>query len=58
VADDGDRKWRSLGTHRRDETLQVVQQVFEAAHVAAGAARSAVALLVVGVNLKAGAGQI
>jgi hypothetical protein len=58
VADDGDRKWRPLGTYRRDETLQVVQQVFEAAHVAAGAARPAVTLLVVGVDLKAGAGQI
>jgi hypothetical protein len=58
VADDSDRKWWSFGTHRCDETLQVVQQVFEAAHVAAGAAGSAVTLLVVGVNLKAGAGQI
>jgi hypothetical protein len=58
VADDGDRKWRSLGTHRRDEALQVVQQMLEAAHVTAGSTRPAVALLVVGVNLEAGAGEI
>jgi hypothetical protein len=57
VADDNDRKGRSLGTHCGDETLQVIQQVFEATHVAAGAAGSPVTLLVVGVDLKAGAGQ-
>jgi hypothetical protein len=58
MADDNDRKRRSLGTHRCDETLQVVQQVFEATHVAAGTAGSAVTLLVVGVDLKAGVDQI
>jgi hypothetical protein len=58
VADDGDRKRRSFGTHRCDEILQVVQQVFEATHVAAGAAGTAVTPLVVGVNFKTGAGQI
>jgi hypothetical protein len=58
VTDDNDRKRRSFGTHRCDETLQVIHQMFEATHVAAGAAGSAVTLLVVGVDLKAGAGQI
>jgi hypothetical protein len=58
MADDNDRKRRSLGTHRCDETLQVVQQVFEATHVAAGAAGSAMAQLVVGVDFEAGVDQI
>jgi hypothetical protein len=58
VTNDSDRKRRSFGTHRCDETLQVVQQVFEATHVAAGAAGAAVTPLVVGVDLKAGAGKI
>jgi hypothetical protein len=58
VADDDDWKRRSLVANRCDEPLQVVEQVFEAAHVAAGAARPAVTSLVVGVDLKAGAGQI
>jgi hypothetical protein len=58
VADDDDRKRRSLGAHRRDETFQIVQQVFEAAHVAAGAAGSAVAPLVVGVDLESRASQV
>jgi hypothetical protein len=58
VTDDSDRKRRSFGTHRCDESLQVVQQMFETTHVAAGAAGSAVTLLVIGVDLKAGAGKI
>jgi hypothetical protein len=58
VSDDDDRKRRSFGTHRRDDILQVVEQVFEATHVAAGAAGSAVTPLVVGVDLKARADQI
>jgi hypothetical protein len=58
VADDDDRKRWSLGAYRRDETLQVVEQMFEATHVAAGAAGSAVAPLVVGVDLESCAGQV
>jgi hypothetical protein len=58
VADDDDRKRRSFGAYRRDETLQVIQQMFEATHVAAGAAGSAVTPLVVGVDLESCAGQV
>jgi hypothetical protein len=58
VPNDDNRKRRSLGTYGSDETLQVVQQVLEATHVAASAAGSTVALLVVGVDFEAGASQI
>jgi hypothetical protein len=58
VADDDDRERRSLGAHRRDETLQVVQQVFEATRVAADATGSAVAPLVVGVDFESRAGEV
>jgi hypothetical protein len=58
VPNDDNRKRCSLGTYGGDETLQVVQQVFEATHVAASAAGSTVALMVVGVDFEAGVSQI
>ena len=46
-----------FGPHHCDEALQIVYQVFEASHVAAGSAGLPVALLVIRVNRKAGARQ-